>query len=68
VSTGNFGDVKALGEGLWEMCENFGPSYRMYYTWKNGELIVVLAGGDKSTQSKDIAKAYSWLKNLEDSS
>ncbi len=63
---GNFGDVKAVGEGVFEMRENFGPGWRMYYVQRGAVLIVMLGGGDKSTQSADIAKAVKLAATLEE--
>ena len=57
VQRGNLGDVKQIGEGVWEMREFFGPGWRMYYVQRGEVLIVMLGGGDKSTQATDIAKA-----------
>lgn len=54
---GNLGDVKHVGEGVWEMREFFGPGWRMYYIQQGTVLIVMLGGGDKSTQTVDIAAA-----------
>lgn len=54
---GNLGDVKSVGEGVFEMREFFGPGWRMYYAQRGDVLIVMLGGGDKSSQSADIAKA-----------
>ena len=54
---GNLGDVKPVGEGVFEMREHFGPGYRMYYTQHESVMIVMLSGGDKSTQDGDVAKA-----------
>lgn len=54
---GNLGDVKPVGHGVFEMREHFGPGWRMYYVQRGEVLIVMLGGGDKSTQSADIAKA-----------
>ncbi len=54
---GNLGDVKVVGDGVFEMREHFGPGWRMYYVLRNETLIIMLGGGDKSTQSNDIAKA-----------
>ena len=61
---GNLGDVKPVGEGLWEMREFFGPGWRMYYLQRGNLLIVMLGGGDKSTQPVDIAKAIAMAKEL----
>lgn len=54
---GNLGDVKPVGGGVFEMREHFGPGWRMYYVQRGALLIVMLGGGDKSTQAADIAKA-----------
>ena len=54
---GNFGDVKPVGENLFEARLFFGPGYRLYYTFKGQTLVLLLCGGDKSTQAKDIARA-----------
>ncbi len=54
---GVLGDVKPVGDGIFEMREHFGPGWRMYYLQRGSALIVMLGGGDKSTQSADIAKA-----------
>jgi putative addiction module killer protein len=51
------GDVKSVGENLYEMREHFGPGWRMYYVQHGNTLVVMLAGGDKSSQRRDIAKA-----------
>ncbi|MFT6039051.1 MAG: putative addiction module killer protein [Candidatus Azotimanducaceae bacterium] len=54
---GNTGDSKSIGSGLHELRIHFGPGYRIYYTRKAGLVILLLCGGDKSSQSKDIAHA-----------
>jgi putative addiction module killer protein len=63
---GNLGDVKAIGEGVFEMREHFGPGWRMYYVQRGDVLIVMLSGGDKSSQAADIAKAQHLAALLED--
>lgn len=56
---GNFGDCRSLGEGLWEMRIDVGTGYRVYYV-RSGEVIyLLLCGGDKKTQGRDIARARS---------
>ena len=61
---GNLGDVKPVGDGLWEMREFFGPGWRMYYV-KRGELVIMmLGGGDKSSQTSDIEAAKAIAKEL----
>jgi len=54
---GNLGDVKPVCEGVFEMREHFGPGWRMYYLQRGSVLIVMLGGGDKTTQAADIAKS-----------
>jgi putative addiction module killer protein len=54
---GILGDVKPVGEGVFEMREFFGPGWRLYYVERSGALIIMLGGGDKSSQSKDIEQA-----------
>ena len=63
---GNFGDVKVVGDGVFEMREHFGPGWRMYYIQRDETLIIMLGGGDKSTQSNDIAKAVKLSTLLEE--
>ena len=66
MKTGNFGDVKSLGDHVSELRVMTGPGYRVYFTQLDGEIIVLIVGGDKSTQSKDIAKAKSMAKEMYD--
>jgi putative addiction module killer protein len=63
---GNLGDVKALTEGIYEMREKFGPGWRMYYVIRGNTIIVMLGGGDKSSQSNDIKAAKKFALLLED--
>lgn len=63
---GNLGDTRPIGAGVHEMREHFGPGWRMYYARRGKVLIVMLAGGDKSRQAADIAKAIELAKLLED--
>jgi putative addiction module killer protein len=65
VQRGLLGDVQPVGEGVYEMREFFGPGWRMYYMERDGRLIVLLGGGDKSTQQSDILRAIVLSKNLE---
>jgi putative addiction module killer protein len=55
ASLGNLGDVKPVGKGVVEMREHFGPGWRMYYTLRGDQLVVMLGGGAKSSQRTDIA-------------
>ena len=57
LATGNPGDVKPVGEGVSELRIDFGPGYRVYYTKRGRELVILLAGGDKRTQASDIKTA-----------
>jgi len=61
---GNAGQHRRLSSGISELKIDVGPGYRVYYTERNGEFIVLLAGGDKSTQQRDIRKATVLAKNL----
>jgi putative addiction module killer protein len=54
AALGSFGDIKALGDGVYEMRLFLGPGYRLYYTIRNSVIILLLLGGDKSSQEKDI--------------
>jgi putative addiction module killer protein len=66
VLLGNWGDVKPVGKDVFEMREHFGPGWRMYFIQRGPVLIVMLGGGDKSTQSADIAKAVKIAATLEE--
>lgn len=66
VQLGNLGDVKPVGEGVFEMREHFGPGWRIYYTQRGKEIIILLGGGQKSTQNTDIAKAIKLAGSIED--
>jgi putative addiction module killer protein len=61
---GNPGQHRVLTDGVCELKIDFGPGYRVYYTERGGTLIVLLAGGDKSTQARDIKTAIALAKNL----
>jgi putative addiction module killer protein len=61
---GNPGQHRILPDGIRELKIDFGPGYRVYYTERRGVTIILLAGGDKSTQSKDIRAAIRLAKNL----
>jgi putative addiction module killer protein len=63
---GNLGDVKPVGHGVFEMREHFGPGWRLYYVQQGQTLIVMLGGGDKSTQSADITKAIKLAVTIEE--
>jgi len=63
---GNLGDVKPIGDNVFEMREFFGPGWRMYYVKRGETLIVMLGGGDKGSQESDITKAKQRKSLLED--
>lgn len=63
---GNFGDVKSVGSSISELRIQTGPGYRVYFTKKEEQVIILLVGGDKSTQTKDIEKAKKLLKEIDD--
>lgn len=63
---GLLGDVKSVGDGVSEMREHFGPGWRMYFVQRDQVLIVMLGGGEKSTQASDIAIAKALAATLED--
>ncbi len=65
ASLGNLGDVKPVGEGVYEMREFFGPGWRMYYVQRGAVVIVMLGGGDKSSQQRDIDAAKALAATLE---
>lgn len=64
LAAGNPGDVKAVGEGVSELRIDYGPGYRVYYKKLGNKLVILLAGGDKSTQEKDIKIASRLARNL----
>lgn len=64
VEDGDFGDVAPVGEGVSEMRIHFGPGYRVYFVQRGQEVVILLAGGDKSTQSKDIKSAIELARKL----
>lgn len=66
LSRGNAGDVKSIGEGCSEMRIDYGPGYRVYYKDTGKEIIILLCGGDKSTQQSDIAKAKKLAREKEE--
>lgn len=64
LAAGNPGDVEPVGEGVSELRINYGPGYRVYFKQRGRELIILLAGGDKRTQAKDIRTALRLARNL----
>jgi putative addiction module killer protein len=65
IEAGNLGDWKSVGGEVSEMRVAYGPGYRLYFTRRGSILIVMLAGGDKSTQTRDIQRAQRIVKELE---
>lgn len=64
LAGGHAGDSKLIDEGVSELRINCGPGYRVYFTKQGKEIVILLAGGDKSTQSKDIKTAIRLARNL----
>ena len=64
IENGNFGQFKKLSNQLFEIKLTYGPGYRIYYTISENIVVILLIGGDKSSQSKDIAKAKKLLKEV----
>lgn len=64
LSLGNPGDVKPVGEGVSELRIDYGPGYRIYFVQRGALLVVLLAGGDKRTQDRDIQTALELARNL----
>ncbi len=66
LASGNAGDSKSVGDGVQELRLHFGPGYRVYYMWRDGVLIILLNGGDKGSQARDVAKAKQLAKDADD--
>lgn len=64
AAAGNLGDVKPVGDGISELRVDVGSGYRVYFTMRGGVVIVLLAGGDKSSQSADIRRAKKLAKEI----
>ena len=64
LAIGNPGDVKPVGEGVSELRIDYGPGYRVYYKQTGHKVVILLAGGDKSTQARDIKTALRLAHNL----
>ncbi|MFJ4251343.1 type II toxin-antitoxin system RelE/ParE family toxin [Pseudomonas sp. NPDC089741] len=64
ASTGNLGDVRSVGDGVSEMRVDVGAGFRVYFTMRNGAVIVLLAGGDKSSKNADIRRAQKMAKEV----
>jgi len=64
LSLGNLGDVKPVGEGVSELRIDYGPGYRVYFVKRGETLVILLAGGDKRTQDRDVKKALELAREL----
>jgi putative addiction module killer protein len=64
LSLGNPGDVRPVGEGVSELRIDYGPGYRIYFVQRGIEIVVLLAGGDKRTQARDIRTALDLARSL----
>lgn len=64
IADGNFGDAKSVGDGVSELRFTFGPGYRVYYTMRGEIVVILLCGGDKGSQSRDIERAVALAKEV----
>ena len=64
MSLGNHGDVRSVGEGVSEIRIDYGPGYRVYFTQRGDALLILLAGGDKDSQERDIRRALELARGL----
>ena len=64
MRNGNFGDSKSVGDGVFELRINVGKGYRVYFTNNGNEIVILLIGGDKSTQENDIKRAKKMAKDF----
>jgi putative addiction module killer protein len=62
LASGHLGDTKSIGSGVRELRLHFGPGYRIYYMWRDKTLIILLNGGDKNTQARDVTTAKALAK------
>lgn len=62
IRLGNFGHAKSVGEGVHEFKIDYGPGYRVYYAFSGAAIVLLLLGGDKASQSKDIVRAKEYWK------
>ncbi|MFA5595949.1 MAG: type II toxin-antitoxin system RelE/ParE family toxin [Pusillimonas sp.] len=66
ASQGSFGDVKPISDGVWEMRIHFGPGYRVYYAQEGRTVYLLLTGGNKSSQKRDIDAAVAMWKQIQE--
>lgn len=64
IAQGNFGDAKPVGDGVSELRFTFGPGYRVYYTRRGDVVVILLCGGDKGSQGRDIERAKAMAKEV----
>lgn len=65
VAAGNLGDCKPCRDGVWELREDFGPGYRVYYARSGKTVVLLLCGGDKRGQNADISRAVDYWKDYQ---
>lgn len=65
VAAGNLGDCKPCRDGVWELREDFGPGYRVYYARSGKTVLLLLCGGDKRGQNADIGRAVDYWKDYQ---
>ncbi|WP_145558714.1 type II toxin-antitoxin system RelE/ParE family toxin [Yersinia mollaretii] len=65
AESGNFGDHKFERDGVWELRVDYGPGYRVYYAVENKEIILLLVGGNKATQDKDLDRAVAYWRDYQ---
>lgn len=66
IETGNLGDRKPVSEGVWELRLDFGPGYRVYYGEVDNTVVLILCGGDKSSQKRDIERAKNYWREYKE--
>ncbi len=64
LSAGHFGDFKLVATGIWELRLHFGPGYRIYFGLEGQRFVILLCGGDKSTQERDICRALAYWRDF----
>jgi putative addiction module killer protein len=64
METGNPGDTRSVGHGVLEMRVDYGPGYRIYYVHRGAQIVILLCGGDKRTQQRDIKRAQGLAETL----